>query len=89
MTTSLMNTTLGTGGLLPLPAVTNLDNASFTVSGGAVLTLPSVQSHTKTVCDYTTWQVSGTNSRLVLPWGGLYRSLTVNQSPEPVVRGRS
>jgi hypothetical protein len=52
---------------MTLPGVTNIDNGSLTVSGGAQLTLPAVRSYTRLGPFGSIWQASGTNSVLNFP----------------------
>ena len=58
------------GGALVVPALAVLDSASLSVSGGAVLSLPSLQNYYKSGASpyvSATWQASGPGSVLVLP----------------------
>ena len=60
--------TLGANGHLLAGVLTNIDGASLAVSGGAVLSLPGVQSYQDTnVCCGASWQASGAGSVLSLP----------------------
>ena len=58
--------TLNAGSLFDAPMLTNIDNASLSVSGGAVLSLPGVRTYQSPGYDRM-WSVSGAGSLLGLP----------------------
>ena len=64
----LLGVTLESGVTLTLPGVTNIDGANFTVSGGAMLSLPGVSRYRQnsTECG-ATWLASGEGSIIDLP----------------------
>lgn len=56
------------GGILTLPAVTNINGASLSVSAGGSLTLPGITQHSDTSgCCGALWEATGSGSRLSLP----------------------
>ena len=54
------------GETVNFPALTNFYDGNFTLSGGAVVTLPALRSYGKD-CDGANWTVTGANSVLSLP----------------------
>src|ERR1017187_348909 len=54
------------GVTVSLPALTGFDGGSVSLSGGAVVTLPALQSYS-TGCGMPSWTVVGPNSQLDLP----------------------
>jgi hypothetical protein len=64
--TNLVNLTVS-GVTMNFPALINFDDGNLTVSGGAVVTMPALQSYTKLSCYGANWTVTGSNSELNLP----------------------
>jgi hypothetical protein len=64
--TNLVNLT-ASGVTMNFPALINFDDGNLTVSGGAVVTMPALQSYTKLSCYGANWTVTGSNSELNLP----------------------
>ena len=60
---------LGAQGGMALPALSNFSRSSLSVQGGAVLTLPSVQTFTNLNSTAASWVATDPGSRIVL--GGL------------------
>ena len=73
------------GVTLNFSSVTNFDFGNISVSGGAVVTLPAVQSFAKD-CNSPYWTVTGSNSVLSLP--GL-TNLTGNACSYPLIQATS
>jgi len=63
--TSVGNLTVA-GVMMNFPALSNANDANFTVSAGALVTLPALQNYTKQ-CNGAYWTVTGSNSVLALP----------------------
>jgi hypothetical protein len=61
-----MNLTVNSGGFISTTQFTNIDDASFYVTGGELLTLPGVRA-CQAACGNVTWQASGAGSVLELP----------------------
>lgn len=57
----------GSNTTLTVDGSTTADTASFSVSGGAVLTLPGLQSYQKPARQDATWRATGAGSALVFP----------------------
>jgi hypothetical protein len=55
------------GGAVLLTSLATMQDGSLTVSGGGVLSLPSLGSYVKTGCAWPTWQASGVGNVLDLP----------------------
>ncbi len=64
-TSGNMSLTLNSGGFISVAQFTNIDDASFYVTGGEVLALPGVRSE-QAACGNMTWEASGTGSLLEL-----------------------
>ncbi len=63
-----INLNLGADGFISTAQLTNITGANFTVSGGAVMSLPGVVNYQPpTACESIAWQVSGAGSELSLP----------------------
>jgi hypothetical protein len=65
-TSGTMTFTLNTGGFISTAQFTNVDEASFYVNGGAVMSLPGVENF-QSGCGTIHWQADGTGSVLELP----------------------
>jgi len=75
------------GGFLNLPAVTNINGANLTVTGGGNLTLPGITQYTDTGgCCGALWEATGSGSILSLP---ALTSLTGNGTWSMLVRSVS
>jgi hypothetical protein len=64
--TAMAGTLATTGGTLSFPVLTNFDGGNIALSGGAVVTMPALQTYS-TGCGTPSWTVTGTNSVLNLP----------------------